>query len=395
MGKKTILVSIGVTLVCAFLAYAFVLLGANQADALTDAIRSCDGAGDRKQQCFHDLVMREAETKSVNSGFEAVARLYVHDAEFAEFCHGNVHELGKLAYERYTRSGDATISSYASFCGFGFFHGFLEALVAENGDLKAAERFCESAEAELRHTLPGVSFACYHGIGHGVVDGSDPRLWGDAASFIREGLHLCNAISGIEERRERCASGVFNALAIAYRIPRYHIPSDPHDPYAICREQDTSYVREACYNQMNLFVTKTTETFEEALQRAESTAESAYAAVAIEAIGAIAAKEGLALSGGALTFLNTCAILAETLRTACVNGLAMGFIEHGTPGKEYENAIDACHASSISDDVCFHGVAVGVRDRLSEEHRNAACEYMGRVSERAQEDCLVVIGGAH
>src|SRR3989344_5796378 len=218
-------------------------------ESLSSRVTSCEENKDQEQQCFEELILEEARMRGIDAAFDVLAFLYARDREFAEYCHGNTHELGTLAYESFKRGDEMSLSAKTSYCGFGFYHGFMEALLFDSGDLAEARRFCEYADEKLRSSTGGVSFACYHGIGHGVIDGSDPSTWGSASKYIEKGLALCDTLGEVEEHKERCASGVFNALAIAYREPKYRITADPSDPFAVCRAQKKLYEREACYDQ--------------------------------------------------------------------------------------------------------------------------------------------------
>src|SRR3989344_3749837 len=182
-------------------------------ESLSSRVTRCEENGDQEQQCFEKLILEEARMRGIDAAFDALAFLYARDREFAAYCHGNTHELGGIAYESFKRQEDITLSAKTSYCGFGFYHGFMEALLFDSGDLAEARRFCEYVDEKLRSTAQGVSFACYHGIGHGVVDGSDPSLWGNASRYIEKGLVLCDTLGDVEEHKARCASGVFNALA--------------------------------------------------------------------------------------------------------------------------------------------------------------------------------------
>lgn len=341
-------------------------------ESLSSRVTRCEELEDQKQQCFEELILEEARTRGIDAAFDALAFLYARDREFAEYCHGNTHELGGIAYESFKRKEDITLSAKTSYCGFGFYHGFMEALLFDSGDLTEARRFCEYADEKLRSSTGGVSFACYHGIGHGVIDGSDPSTWGSAPRYIEKGLALCDTLGEVEEHKERCASGVFNALAIAYREPKYRLAADPDDPFGICRIQEKRYAREACYDQMNTYIVETAPSFRAALALAQK-AESAYVETAVTSVAGYQAQGALAKGADFGEYLSACSELPGSLPDVCASGFAVGLIEFGEPGKEYVVAIQACATHPERAQACFLGVSRAVRDRLKPEMWNEVC----------------------
>lgn len=362
--------------------------------SLSRSIASCEAAGSVKQKCFADLISTIGEVQGIVPAFDALARIYALDQEFANFCHGNTHDLGKIAYESYKYSGDFDPSTKMSYCGFGFYHGFLEAMLYDEGDLKDAERFCDWLDAKMSKDVRGVSFACYHGIGHGVTDGSDPALWGDSRAFIRPGLALCAALTDVGENRERCASGVFNALAVAYLDPTYGLQSDPRDPYAICRLQGAAYEKAACYNQMNTFVVSAYPDFGEALEVAATMSEAEYQVSAVTGIAGPVAQYALAANADLAEKVRECNVLRGWLADVCAHGFGSGLIEFGKPKEEYDAAIKACAGSGARAVACFNGVARSVVDRMPPETHARLCENIAALTtEQMAADCRAIVGG--
>lgn len=341
------------------------------------AITACEAEGDRMQQCFAELVERIAEEQSVASAFDVLAAIYVRDRQFAEFCHGNTHELGRVAYALFSAGKPMELSDKTPYCGFGFYHGFIEALMEAEGDLLRARAFCAQVEQELSSIVSGVSFACYHGIGHGVIDGTDPSLWDDEDEYIAGGLALCDTLGEVEEHKERCASGVFNALAIAYRNQKYSLNADPNDPYRVCRKQDIRYAREACYDQMNTFVVETSNSFSEALALAMHSSEPAYRELAVMTVAGYQAQPALARGDDLGALVRTCTTLPTAFRDTCAHGFAVGLIEFGEPGEEYKAGLGACLAGGDAKDACLLGLVQGVRDRMPQARLPNVCREIG------------------
>lgn len=340
-------------------------------------IAACDKAGPERQQCYAELVESITRRQGIEAGFDIVSRLYAHDREFASLCHGSTHELGRFAHAAFKAAGDVPASPKTSYCGFGFFHGFIEELFAVGGGVAEAQAFCQALDTRMREELPGVSFACYHGIGHGVVDGTDPERWGDEERFIEGGLALCGKIASEEEHQERCASGVFNALAIAYLDSRYRLHPDPNDPYAVCRKQRVHVVRDACFDQMNTYVLSVGGTFSQALSFAAAV-EKEFAGGAVESLASFAAQRALTEGRGS-AYIAACGTITYELAHRCARGLGVGFIEFGKPEEEYREGAKACLGAGGLRDSCVGGLVSGIYNRLPPDRRKVACAHLSEL----------------
>ncbi|MEK7505588.1 MAG: hypothetical protein AAB597_01690 [Patescibacteria group bacterium] len=341
---------------------------------LETRITECEVAGDRKEQCFQELILEQTALRGVSAGLDLAAILYGRNPAFAESCHGNMHEIGAEAYRQFSTQGRFDLSPKTSYCGFGFYHGFMESLLAERGDFSEAVRFCSYVDEELSGTAEGVPFACYHGIGHGAVDGSDPAAWDDAQKYIAPALAICEKLGTEDQYKERCGSGVFNALAVAYVNPKYRLGANPADPFAICRMQETDYFRRACYDQMNTYVVKTSATFLEAVDKAVTTSDSRYTIFALRGVGWYAGYQILSAKEDPVFYLEDCNLIRGDLRETCVESVATGLIEFGKPGEEYTLALEACRRSPAPTvSACFRGVELSARDRLDFRGRERVC----------------------
>jgi len=346
------------------------------AEPLKEAVADCEKQGPKTQQCLNDLVISTGEEKGLEAGFDALAAVYVANQEFAGTCHGTTHELGIQAFNVFEKGGTLSLNDKTSYCGFGFFHGFMEILLQTGKDLSEARVFCEDAVDKLRSSIAGVTAGCYHGIGHGVVDGTDPAKWGDDSLFIEDGIELCEKLTTDEDDRERCASGVFNALAIAYDDPKYDLSPDPKDPYRICRKQTTEFTRKSCYDQLNGFINRLYPVFTDALRIAEMKSETAYREMAISAVAGYRAQPALVEERELAEFIADCDVLSAIWRNACAKSFAVGLIEFGNPKREYIVAVDTCAKSGDKLHACLSGVADAVRVRLDPSVQTRACEYI-------------------
>lgn len=361
-------------------------------NTLDSAIEECKGEGYVAQQCLNDLVVRIGKEEGLDAGFDALQSVYLADSEFAASCHGATHELGSQAYDAFEKGEMPHLSDKMSYCGFGFFHGFIEIFLQTGRPLSEARKFCDDAKNEIGSTIAGVSAGCYHGIGHGVVDGTDPATWGDELVFIEGGLNLCSRLGADEEAIERCASGVFNGLANVYDNPKYDLKLDADDPYRVCRSQTKEWAIDACYDQMNGIVNRLYPTFLDALSIAERRSEESHRATAIRAVASHRAQEALSDTRGLEEFIRDCGALDAEWRITCVQAFAVGLIEFGKPKQEYIAATDACIAAEFRVSECLEGIAGAVKERLEPRLHQVTCDYIAqKAGSREGERCTVAI----
>lgn len=359
---------------------------------LNTAIEECRSEGYRAQQCLNDLVVRVGKERGLDAGFDALQSVYLADSEFAASCHGTTHELGSQAYDEFEKGTMPRLSDKMSYCGFGFFHGFIEIFLQTGRPLSEARKFCDDAKNEIGSTIAGVSAGCYHGIGHGVVDGTDPATWGDELEFIEKGLDLCAKLGADEEAIERCASGVFNGLANVYDNPKYDLKLDADDPYRVCRSQSTEWAIDACYDQMNGIVNRLYPVFSVALSIAQNRSELSHRETAIRAVSSHRAQEALSDTRGLEEFIRDCGVLDAQWRITCVQAFAVGLIEFGKPKQEYIAATDACVAADFRVSECLEGIAGAVKERLEPRLHQVTCDYIAqKAGSREGERCTVAI----
>lgn len=320
--------------------------------------------------------MSALRENGIDASFALIAVAADKDSQFAADCHGLSHELGKEAYTLFSQGKEITLSAKTSYCAYGFYHGFMEALLHATGDVSKAREFCEYVGRTLANETTDGRGACLHGIGHGAVeDEPDPASRGNPEAIIAPSLNLCERVaSGDAQDLFRCASGVFNALEIISTSGKYGLSLNDKDPFWICRDQPDQYKR-ACYTQflvaaMNVahgnfaqtagFIDKISE---------DAYAEETLAGLVVERVhaGKIDYKETIAL----------CRSLPFRLRMPCITGFGEGFLKYGPPGKEYARAVDFCGSDLLTDGErrsCFGRILSILRIWYTAEKSKEICE---------------------
>lgn len=347
---------------------------------------SCTTAAN-KALCYTSVIDATLQSQGLVAAFNFVAVAYDTDRDFAAFCHSNTHQLGEAAYKQFHETGQVELSTKASYCGYGFYHGFLEELLVESRDLNDARTFCTYVGTQVPNPIGYAEGACYHGIGHGVTDGYDPTLWGDAKKIAAPGLALCSKVATTTEWYYRCASGVFNSVAILHRDPKYKLALTD-DPYSLCRTpQYTEETRGACYSQMDTLVAFVSHEFGEAVGYAMEV-DVQYREAAVLNVASISVQRLRKLSSEVLPreAVEVCGVLPTKERVACVRGLVDGLIEHGSPQDQYKDAITLCSSPvGLLVEPCYERLVQNLSRSGSREEVEGVC---GRIPESYYKKCM-------
>jgi len=329
-------------------------------------------------QCWQHIIQQQLHNNNLDAAFAALDAFIKQNPSELGSCHGLTHQIGQEAFKLFNQNKDFALSPKTSYCGYGFYHGFMEALVHTTNDMRQARGFCKYVGDRLRSQIPDAEYACYHGIGHGVVDGSDPRTYGDPHALIAPGLKLCAAVSSNDIERDRCASGVFNSLAIMYANGEYKLVVDSKDPYGICRAYTDPSFKKPCYEEMNTLVMKLGDfDFQKSARFTQIIPEDLYAKLAVQSLAGYAAS---AVRGKAYTqYIDDCHALQKRLHIPCIKGFAAGLVEFGVPEKEYVEAISFCASDVLAEEeknACFARILPYLSSLYSKTKMEQVCSQI-------------------
>jgi hypothetical protein len=243
--------------------------------------------------------------------------------------------------------GIVEVTPFADYCGFGFYHGFMEAMLHTTGDVSGAKEFCGRVKKTLSESSPSAVSACLHGIGHGVIDGSDRTTWGSPQKMIERGLMFCEDIGENYYDKKICGTGIFNSLAILYADKKHNLVVNTDNPYQICTEQDKDYFNEACHEDMNTLVWSISKgDFATAVTYVQNIETDPYVQTALRSLALIpgsAAKKDSFSSDATV-----CQSLSPSLQSSCIEGYAVGITESGSIETRYNLAFDFCDTDVLS-----------------------------------------------
>jgi hypothetical protein len=306
--------------------------------------QKCETSPERAA-CQEKDMLNALHEGGIPAAFDMVSTLFNREENFKQECHEILHSLGREAYNLYANGSEITFSEVTKYCGYGFFHGFIEGVVARTGSLEEAQKFCEGFKEQDQVSA---TEACYHGIGHGVLDGSDPRTWGKPMAMVEPALLVCLKVSEDEEQQSNCALGVFNALADFAAHDSFGLYIPPNEAYAFCRGVEPEQFKIGCYSQMNVITGyRDDRSFTQSLEFLKTITEEEYLEEAVRTMAGSQAKATHTQSDYE-DIVETCHTLEADLRFSCVQGYVGRLMDFGVIGEEYMRGVEFCNSVALT-----------------------------------------------
>lgn len=346
-------------LVCAICGTIFYYLQPESPIIAARAIREeCSLSKDATQsrECFSGK-LAESMQYGLAYVFSIVRELYATDEGFERGCHYMMHPIGKSAYARYKSGGSDFMVPDASACNYGFYHGFIGALMADTKDMRAAKHFCDSIEPSILAQRPDATNQCYHGLGHGFLEqfiAQEPVDIRDTASVkaafrasTPPAIETCRSVASTTKARDNCISGLFHGIAMLQEAEGWMM--DHEDPLWLCREQTDEYKTFCFGNQHRLVIDMMPNaTLKEVVSFTKDVYGSNTEALS-NVIWRWAYNHATDIDMTHEVILQ-CNEMDSSARTNCIMGGLSRTQENGPPGKEYIEAAKYCLDGNISQD---------------------------------------------
>ncbi len=325
----------------------------------TAADNCLEMAAGEKQQCWDEQLETTLETQGLDAAFDFFIKLYKTDPKIPKACHAWGHILGETAFDLYAKQKDFLLREEASYCGYGFYHGFLEELLLMTGDITEARTFCDYVSTQL-NSDSAAYVNCVHGVGHGVTAGTaeNPTEWETPQDIIDVGLKTCEKFTNIPTELRDCWEGAYNGFLQLLNNNQYGLSLDliKDDFFLICRTQKEKY-QAVCYTELMGFLSwfsgsdfsKATTMIIEEIQNPELRAK------AIARISADFMQDDIVKLSHDKNVL-VCRSLQNPLYKSCFQGILRGFASHGEPKKEHVKGLNFCRSEILSveeKDTCF------------------------------------------
>jgi len=374
--NKFVKVSLAVLAVLILLEIGYLLLPSfktKQADISDEQkLKSCQNITNLglKTQCEEEAINIILALKGTDAAFEAVVKLSEQNPNFRASCHSFAHEIGQFAYQLFKNKKDFEISPKITICNYGFYHGFMEALVQQTGNFQEARDFCAVINTQLEKHGLYLTGECYHGIGHGTVDQHSAEQWSDPEKVVNTSIELCKKVASNDKQLVDCSSGVFNGVANLYSSGQYGLITNKDDLFWICRKQDER-IQKTCYGFMARTLLKMTNSnLAQAIDLASRTAPTNY----LENI--IANITVLPSNVSEEELVNLCRSLDEKTEIACLKGYTISLLQSGQPGKEYRDPINFCESELLTPEernMCFENILPQLKNYYPQDKLEEIC----------------------
>lgn len=342
--------------------------------------KQCSKVADygQKAVCWEELLKNEVTSRGIDKGFDLFLHLYETYPEFSKTCHDYTHLIGEEAYGEYSSQGEVEVVSETSYCGYGFYHGFIIAMMAEEGSISKSSEFCDYANEKLQAEVPGIALDCYHGIGHGATDfvfSNEGDLSVDQ-TMINNSLDICEQVGGNENEVSRCVDGVYHALT-EVNIENTDL-YDKEDPFKLCKTQPEKY-KTACYGSLAFLIMEfNNNDFEAAVNEVEGLQNSDYAKTLVRQLSGYQGYRTVDQSDFRASIF-VCRNTQPRMKEECFKGFVEGLTDFGKPGKEHEKVIGLCSKDYLLDEerrLCFtHGLDYFSR-YFGEDRKKEACDMI-------------------
>lgn len=332
-------------------------------------------------RCWQKELDKALQKDGLDKAFQVFNKLYKEEPGFSSACHDMTHLLGEAAYSEFTKTTKVQHSDQTVNCSYGFYHGFIEAMLQRGQGYEKVLSYCRKVQDELKLTIssPSAYTRCFHGIGHGVFDTLPQETWGDEEKMVGRSLAVCKKLaSGDPSLLFSCSKGVFNALTNAYAYDNYGLKLNLTSPFNSCRTQVEEAYRRACHVEVGLIyirtkgldLTSAVSFIEKDVPEESSRAELILAQISQNIQDH--SSSDINLPG----YISTCQKFDGLTREKCIRGIIEGIFISGNPGSEYENGLTLCRNPSLTTsdrDNCY----VKLRDMI----------YLTYPKDKAREIC--------
>ncbi|XKT74460.1 MAG: hypothetical protein ACJKTH_03835 [Patescibacteria group bacterium UBA2163] len=341
----------------------------------------------QKQACWERELANTLEIEGVKESFVLFKKLYESEPEFSQIgCHWMAHKLGEVEYGVYLGHKDMSKLEFppeTSYCGYGYYHGFLEHFLRDEPDYDLALEICENLTGR-EDELPRIRLNCYHAIGHGFVpEPLDIEEWGKPKELVAPALNACNRLDE-QALRVECLQGAFNVIADWMWNNQFGLYFPDDTPLEICALFEDTYTSEACYYEVAMKLNPK-------VDNDVILAHEKYVSdIPNERIAGMVINSFMATTLGARILeddfsdlVYDCRRLPQFLQTDCMKGLTGAFVAYGEPNREYEKAIDFCSMNILTEkerDTCYWNITrtfkgVYTKEKMAEVCTNIAEPY--------------------
>lgn len=300
-----------------------------------------------QQRCWQQDLRRILQNRGIDEAMKKVAQMYAANPDFGSYCHEFMHLVGDAAYSQTRKTYHFAVPTNTSYCSFGFYHGFVEAMLRDGFDKNKAKTLCDSVGKQLLRRGISAVGSCYHGLGHGFAESVTIYSDRDIPKVLARSLPICKEAISNDALTQNCYSGVFNVISNYYIEHTDAVSFSDGDPFAICARHEEA--RLACLSYMTLVLldrnggdyTKT----------ARVTA-SMSGPEQNEVVKALSYKKAVEMVGSKHIEEESlwCNLFGSAHRQICIEGYLRGLVGYGLPGYEDRQTTKFCTSKLLSEE---------------------------------------------
>ncbi len=308
-------------------------------------------------RCFDELVRSAIRTGGINEGWRVFQDLYA-EGKAPRACHWVAHLIGEETFYFFKKSGNVVLSPATSYCGFGFYHGFVGKLLQNNPSPELAISFCKKVRDQLGLAAES---NCFHGIGHGFTpDPPTVSQEGDAEAVLKPGLSICrNLFATLPLQESVCASGALSVITQYMLENKYGFKIDRKDPFSFCDTVPVRY-KQVCITEMAPKLDSLTDWDVSKIPLyLNSIIDQQLREEVVKIAAGVMMQRDITLSSWDL-YIERCRTLPSNLSAACLKGIVWGMTGHGEPTKEYSKPLQFCGSTFFTNEErrqCYYNLA--------------------------------------
>lgn len=346
----------------------------------------CDSLqGSAKIQCFDQTLEQHLKEGGIEAAFEYFVSIYAKDSDVPEVCHGWAHRLGEVEFELYKEGKEVSLRKEAAFCSYGYFHGFINAMVKETQSLESARAFCEQAIQKNDPMMGDMGSHCIHGIGHSIATLAlqDQMKWGDLQPLVEKGVSACDELYATSSRG--CIDGMLHEIYLSMVRGDYGLSTHEYkksgDIFYYCREFQGALAESCYYESITLWPHFIGSDKKEVVQRLFAQFSDLFS-TSPRLLHTLARSfiEADMLSGSFKESVEACALVPEELWAHCLEGIALGFLTHGDPLKVDGGGLAFCtdYYEKEARSLCLQKMLEGVERSSGQSALQSACTQLAR-----------------
>lgn len=296
----------------------------------------------QSEKCWNDLITSSVRKYGIKEGFDLFLSLFKKYPAFRDDCHTFTHTLGHEAYGVFYKTKQKIpMSPVLSYCGYGFYHGFLESLTIQTNDPGKIREFCDSLKVNGEKGRD--YYQCYHGIGHGNLNKHTDIKSEKLQNVINESLKLCERINTTELELMNCVAGVYGPTYLYFpqESKENKALAEKQGIISVCKNQDEKY-KMWCYDALSKFLLPTNhDDFLKAITLIRNVGVLKYEKISVYQSAVYLAR----IHHGDADFTKEtqmCLSLEDKYKTECVTGFVDGLMYDLDANKLNKKAVAFC-----------------------------------------------------